>query len=320
MRKYFPEPLQGHAAPRYGTALLRPLLLFSLLSVATVATAVAQEVEAIVAVNSERLPIKLREEVAGFAAEFERYVNETRWVGDKWQGAPIQVNITVAFTQGNEEGDFRASIAIVSQRDIYLSDRYSPTMRIIDEDWTFKYVRNQQFRQDQVGYDQITGLIDFYVYIALGLDLDTYGYLGGKDQYERALQIARQGELAVNSEGWSVDEPTGSFSRQNFIRELTNIRFYPLRKFLLDYHYNGLDKRAEYPQRALDSIAVYVTELVKIKDNLVSSSTLVRVINDTKHLEFAEIFTGYKDKSIWEKLLYLDPTHQSVYEEARNKR
>lgn len=315
MQTNFLQPRQAFLR----TALLCAAVFFAFL-IAAAPSAVADEVEAIVSVNSERLPIKLREEVAGFAAEFERYVNETRWVGDGWQGAPIQLNVTVAFTQGNDDGQFRASIAIVSQRDIYLSDRYSPTMRIIDEKWTFKYVRNQQFRQDPVGYDQVTGLIDFYVNIAIGLDLDTYGYLGGKEQYERAMQIARQGELAVSADGWSVDEPIGSFSRQNFIRELTNIRFYPLRKFLLDYHYNGLDKRAEYPERALDSLAKYVTDLVKIKDNLVSSSTLVRVINDTKHLEFAEIFTGYKDRTIWEKLLYLDPTHQSVYEEARNKR
>lgn len=280
----------------------------------------ADEVEAVVSVNSERLPIKLREEVAGFAAEFERYVNETRWVGDNWQGAPIQINFNVAFTQGNDDGQFRASIAIVGQRDIYLSDRYSPTMRILDEDWTFKYVRNQQFRQDPVGYDPVTGVIDFYVYIALGLDLDTYGYLGGKEQYELALQIARRGELSVSADGWSADEPAGAYSRQNFIRELTNIRFFPLRKFLLDYHYNGLDRLAEYPGRALDSLNKYVSELVRIKDNLVSSSTIIRVINDSKYQEFAEIFTGYADRTIWDKLLYLDPTHQTTYEEARNKR
>lgn len=279
----------------------------------------AQEVEAIVSVNSERLPVKLREEVAGFGDELERYVNETRWVGDGWQGAPIQINFSVSFVQGGDDGSFRANLVVVSQRDIYLSDRYSPLMRVLDEDWNFRYVRNQQFQQNTVGYDPVTSVIDFYVYLALGLDLDTYGYLGGKDMYERSLQIARRAELEPTADGWSPDEPAGSYSRQNFIRELTNIRFFPLRKFMLNYHYNGLDRLAEYPDIALDSLNAYVTELVQFKNTLVASSTIVRVINDTKHREFADIFTGYKDKSIWDKLKFLDPTNQSVYEEARNK-
>ena len=44
------------------------------------------------------------------------------------------------------------------------------------------------------------------------------------------------------------------------------------------------------------------------------------MINDAKHLEFAATFTGWRDPSIWAKLLYLDPSHQSVYERARDGR
>ncbi len=286
------------------------------------AAAMANEVEATVTMNSKRLSLALREEVAGFADELERYVNETRWVGDNWKGEPIRMDFTVAFTSGNDEGAFRASLAIVSQRDIYKSDRYSPLMRALDEKWGFVYVRNQQFQKNSVGYNPITSVIDFYVYIALGLDLDTYGYLGGTEMFERSLQIARRGELETNAgrtDGWSTNDPTGSFSRQNFIRELTTPRFEPLRKFMLNYHYNGLDRLAEQNEAALDSLEVYITELMQIKNNLVSSSTMIRLINDSKHLEFAEVFTGYKDGTIWDKLLFIDPTHQSVYEEARRK-
>ena len=285
-------------------------------------TGIANEVESTVTINSERLSLALREEVAGFADELERYVNETRWVGDSWEGEPIRLDFTVAFSSGNDEGDFRASLAIVSQRDIHRSDRYSPLMRVLDEKWSFVYVRNQQFQQNAVGYNAITSVIDFYVYTALGLDLDTYGYLGGTEMFERALQIARRGELetsAGRADGWSANDPTGSFSRQNLIRELTTPRFEPLRKFMLNYHYNGLDRLDEHRDAALDSLEVYVTDLMQVKNNLVSSSTMIRIINDSKHLEFAEVFTGYGDGTIWDKLLFIDPTHQSVYEEARRK-
>ena len=281
-----------------------------------------QVVEANVTVSSERLSPALRDEVAGFADEMERYINTTRWVEEKWEGKPVNIDFTVGFASGSEEGSFRVTLALVSQRDIYLSDNYSPMMRVLDERWTFNYVRNQQFQQNTTTYDPITSVIDFYVYTALGLDLDTYGYLAGTEMFERAEQIARRGELETNagrSDGWSKNESAGAFSRQNLIRELTTPRFEPIRRFMLDYHYNGLDRLSEYPGRALDSLNTYITNLMGLRNDMGASSTLLRIINDTKHLEFAETFTGYKDKTIWQKLMFIDPTHQSVYEEAMRK-
>ncbi|MCB0710822.1 MAG: DUF4835 family protein [Ignavibacteriae bacterium] len=299
------------------------LLSFGLLCLLSLPS-VAQEqvVEATATINSERLSLALRDEVAGFANELERYVNETRWVSEGWEGTPIRIDFSVAFSSGSADGSFRVSLAVVSQRDVYLSDLSSPLMRVLDEKWNFTYVRNQQFQQNTASYDAITSVIDFYVYVALGLDLDTYGYLGGNEMYERAMQIARRGELetsAGRTDGWSANESAGAYSRLNMIRELTTPRFEPIRKFMLNYHYNGMDRLSEYPDAALDSLSNYITNLMFIKDDLVSSSTLIRVINDTKHFEFAQIFTGYEDKTIWQKLLYIDPTHQSVYDEAMNK-
>lgn len=302
------------------TRFLTPLFLALIFPLA--ADAQVQGVEASVTINAERLSPALQDEVAGFADELERYINETRWVGDDWEGTPIRMDLTVAFTSGSEEGSFRTQLAVVSQRDIYLSDRYSPLMRVLDESWGFNYTRSQQFQQNTVSYDAITSVIDFYVYVALGLDLDTYGYLAGNEMFERAMQIARRGELetsAGRADGWSANASTGAYSRQNMIRELTTPRFEPLRKFMLNYHYNGLDRMSEYRDAALDSLSAYITDLMEIKNDLVSSSTLIRVIHDSKYLEFAEIFTGYHDKTIWQKILFIDPTHQSVYEEAMRK-
>ncbi len=284
----------------------------------------AQEVRATVVVDALQLPIDRQEEVAGLAAELERYVNGMQWYGDGWSGKPIDVTISIGFTESVGERGYRAQLVFVSQRDIYQSPAASPIMRILDDGWTFTYARNQTLQQNSATYDEITSVIDFYVYIALGLDLDTYGFLAGDQLFERAASIARRGELETSAGraiGWGRDAVGGGgFSRYNLINELTNTRYQPIRRFLLNYHYNGLDRLAEYPERALDSISSYIDDLVQIKDRLVSSSTLIRIINDAKHIEFAGTFKGYADKTIWAKLLYLDPTHQSVYESARDGR
>ena len=297
------------------------LVLFGLLVASD--TIEAQEVRATVVVDAQQMPVDRQEEVAGLAAELERYVNTTQWYGDGWAGKPLDVTISIGFTEPVGDRGYRAQLVFVSQRDIYRSATASPIMRILDDGWTFTYTRNQTLQQNTATYDQITSVIDFYVYIAIGLDLDTYGYLAGDQLFERAASIARRGELETSAGraiGWGRDGGTGGFSRYNVINELTNTRYHPIRRFLLNYHYNGLDRLNEYPERALDSLSSYIDNLVAVKDRLVSSSTLIRMINDAKHIEFAGTFEGYDDRTIWAKLLYLDPTHQSVYEAARDGR
>lgn len=299
------------------------MLSLLLLAFASAGAQETYEVVANVTVSSNTLDPDLQDEVSGFAAELERYINQTQWYGDGWKGTPVDLTISVMFKSGSPDGIFEANLLVVSQRDIHQSPEGSPMMRIMDEKLSFRYARNQSLQQNPGIYDPITSPIDFYVYVALGLDLDTYGYLGGSDMYEKALQIARRGELetsAGRAAGWSTDDGAGAFSRQNLIKELTNTRFQPIRKFFLDYHYNGLDRLKEFPDVARDSMNIYINDLMRIKDNLVASSTLIRVINDTKHQEFAKVFRGYEDPTIWDRLLFIDPSHSTIYEEGKNGR
>ncbi len=299
------------------------VLAFLLLCILAPARSDAQVIRASVSVDASRLPVDVQEELAGFGPELERYLMTTRWIDGEWEQEPVDVTVSIGFTESPSDDSYVAQLFFISQRDIFRSPDPSALMRILDESWTFRYSRNQQLQQNTATYDEITSLLDFYVYIALGLDFDTYGYLGGTPMYDKAAAIARRGELETSAGrtiGWDRDASTGGFSRYNLINELTNARYFPIRRFLLDYHYNGLDRLSEYPDRARDSISSYIDDLVLIKDNLVAASTLIRMINDAKHLEFASTFTGWRDPSIWARFLYLDPTHQSVYERARDGR
>jgi hypothetical protein len=300
---------------RWLTASAIPLVLFCLHTT----TLNAQEIDATVTVNDDRLPLAARQEVVGFADEMQRYINTTRWTADEWEGEKVKVNINVVFD--NVEGNvYTARILFGSQRNVNKSTNLSPMMKVLDEQWEFRYVRNQPFQQEPTRYDEVTGLIDFYIYIALGLDFDSYAYGGGNPMYERAAQIAQRAQIRQDLNGWGTHETPGSYSRYGLIQELTDLRFLPIRRFIFDYHYNGLDLLADNRSAGLDSISTHLTSLVKAKDKLVQSSTLIRVLNDAKNIEYAELFAGSgADNIVWRKLLYIDPGHQSVYEEARER-
>ena len=295
--------------------LFAPALLAFVLS-STVLS--AQEVEATVTVNADQLSGSLRDEVAGFGDDLKRYVDEMRWTEYQWDGERVRMNFNVIFT-GYSGGMLSAKLLVGSQRLIDKSDAASPMMKVLDESWTFPYSRNQPFQRDYNRYDELTGLIDFYVYTALGLDLDSYNLYGGADMLAKAREIAQRAQTRSSGGAWSTQVQSGVYSRYGLIRELTDIRYNPIRRFIFDYHFNGLDLLARDRAAALDSVSAHLGNLVVAKNKLVEGSTLLRVLTDAKHIELSELFAGYHDESIWRKLAYIDPTHTTIYESARNR-
>jgi hypothetical protein len=300
---------------------MKYLSTVGLLAAALIACALparAQEIDATVTVNSDQLPIAARQEVSGFADEMQRYINNTRWTTEPWEGEKIKMTFTVVFSSANNNS-YSARLLVGSQRNINKSEKLAVMMKVLDDAWAFNYVRNQPFIQDPTSYDPLTGLIDFYVYLALGLDFDSYGYLAGTSMYQKAWTIGQHAQIRSDVSGWSTQTSPGSYSRYGFVHELTDMRFNPFRKFIYDYHYNGLDLLADNRTAALDSINNHLSELVLAIDKIVEPSVILRVLNDAKNIEYAELFTGYGDQVVWRKLLAIDPGHKSVYETARTK-
>ena len=285
------------------------------------ASTAAQEIEATVTVISDRLSAAGREEVAGFADEMQRYLNSTRFTTGEWEGPKVKMNFNVVFVGESGGGRFDANLMAGSQRGIFKEESLSPMLKVLDENWNFRYVRNQPLQQAPGSFDEVTSVVDFYAYLALGLDLDSYDYQGGSSMYEKAREIAQRAAMSADAKGWSLDYKPGRYSRYGLIRELTDIRYLPIRKFILDYHYNGLDLGAEQGRAvAIDSIDSHLSKLVVAVDKLVEPSTTMRVLADAKHIEFAELFAGHSDPQVWRKLMFIDPGHQMVYEKARDRR
>ncbi|MBC8143996.1 MAG: DUF4835 family protein [bacterium] len=284
----------------------------------TASPVLAQEIEATVAVNSDQLSSLLREEVAGFADDMKRYVDDMRWTDYQWDGEKIKMNFNVVFT-GYENGELKAKLLVGSQRAIEKSEGGSPMMKVFDESWTFPYSRNQPFQRDYNRYDELTGLIDFYVYVAIGLDLDSYELYRGVPMHAKAREVMQRAQSRSSGGAWTTQVQSGVYSRYGLVKELTDIRYNPFRQFIYNYHYNGLDLLAKNRAVALDSVDTFLTELVVTKNKIVEGSTLLRVLTDAKHVEWSELFAGYADETVWRKLTYLDPSHTTVYEAARNR-
>lgn len=272
-----------------------------------------QEISAKVSVNFESLQTEYREKLINFAQQIEEYINKNRWTDLDWSGPKIPVSFQIYFKSGNPSNKYTAQVVISSQRPVYQSDKTTLMLKLIDPNWEFSYEKNQILLFNPNLFEPLTGFINYYIYIILGIDSDSYEEFGGTKFFNQALSIAYQGASSNSSSGWISGE--GSFSRVDFALEYLNEKYQNFRKAFYDYHYNGLDLASENPELPQKKLINLIKIIEELRSKVFSRSLVLKVFFDTKYLEFCDVLKSFKDKSIFERLKKIDPAHISTYDE-----
>jgi hypothetical protein len=287
------------------TLLVLSLLLFSQLNIS-----LSQEINCKVTVNFEQLPPQNKSDLLDFADKIQRYINSYKWTDVDLGGEKIECTLNIFFTSASEN-NYQAQIFIGSQRKIYQSDKSTAILRILDDKVDFVYDKNAPLYHDELRFDPLLSLIDFYVYIIIGYDFDTYEPLGGTEFFEKAFRICTNAQSSRFARGWQ--KVSSGYSRFNFINELLDAKYVDFRKAMYEYHYNGLDIMQKYPEDALATIDSVIDVMINIR-KINPTSTLVKLFFDAKYMELAEIFKNAKNKeALFKKLILADPYHQTTY-------
>jgi hypothetical protein len=244
------------------------------------------------------------------------YLRQQSFTGKQWQGPKIPIELTIYVTGGNL-ATRRYTARLLYSSSINLdSGRTSPILRVLDQQWTFPYTLNQQLTFQSLRFDPFSTLIDFYNFIALGFDADSYEYLAGTPYFQRAQELCLLG-ASNNAPGYSqiVQEP-GELTRISLVTELLNPRFEPFRKLVFDYHYDGMNRFATEPDSARAAIERVLERMVAFKRELTQSSYVLRLFFDAKMNELCEVFRATRNKRVLDMLRLLDPSNASVYEAA----
>jgi hypothetical protein len=186
----------------------------------------------------------------------------------------------------------------------------------MDNTWAFKYEKNQAMYFNQANFDPLTSILDFYAYLIIGFDADSYRPLDGTEHFQKALDITVRGASSSSSKGWLFE--SNAYNRRALIDNLLNAKYLQFRQDYFDYHYNGLDLFYTNDQRqtAYNNIVKLIKNLEKMKDQLDIRSVLMKVFFDAKAGEFIEYLKFYSDRSIFSTLKKIDPSHISKYDEA----
>jgi len=244
--------------------------------------------------------------------KIQDYMNGRTWTTDRFRREErIRCDMEITVLSASPEGfnSFGAQLSLGVQRPIYGTLQTTVVTQIADGDWLFGFEPNQSLIHDPDRYDPLTSVLDFYAYVLLGYDYDSFSPLGGTPLFERARKIANL--APASGGGWTVGSDR---TRGTLIQELLDPRLERVRLASFDYHYGCLDHFVQDPQAARDS-GLKALEALQDVLSEVSNQYVVDLFLATKNQELVGVFDdSIQSSDAYGILLDIDPSRSSIYD------
>lgn len=297
---------------------VRPMILGIFVLLAAALPAMSQELGCTVLVNDRQVSGSSQNHLRNLAPEIERYINQNRWTDDRFETHErIQCDIRIILTGHEDPYQYQADVIIAIRRPIYDTTQQTTSLILSDNAWSFSYAPNRSLLQDRLQFDDLASFLDFYVYLILGYDYDTFSPLGGSYYYRQALEVLEMAQL-TNSTGWGRSVGTQR-TRFGLISDLTHPGFEEFREAVYRYHRLGLDRFIREPEESREEV-LQAIELMGENRQRVTRSLLFDIFFDTKYVELVSLFLeagpGLRFEA-YELLRTVDAGHTSEYERLR---
>jgi len=298
---------------------MKKIINLILLSVAFSFYANAQEIECTVEVVTEGLSQDHTMNLESFKSTIENYINSNKFSDVDWEGPKIPVNISIQLTPIGSQ-NYSANMFIASKRTISDETDEAVTAMMFEDrnNWNFEFSSGLSLTYDYNRYDPVSSILDFYMLLVIGVDLDSYGELDGDGCFRRAKNLFDMAELRANISGWG--RSTSDFNKYTLISDLVSPRLDGFRKLILEYYFDGLELLKSDRTKALENMANTINAMADFKERYINPSHYIDAWLYTKCNEFCEMFKGYSDTRLFRNLMFLDPTNTSRYEAARDNK
>lgn len=287
-----------HRTPAYRLTNLCVTLLFACPLLSAVAAAETSTVradriiKARVTVIIDKLPADKRLKMAKFDRQVQAYIESYRYIEENFV-APFEVGLQLFLEDYpyNGEDRYRCSI-LLNGPDVQYSDKRA----------RFAFQENEQLPRSQ-GFSAIGALIDFYLYLVIGNELDKYEELEGTPYFEKARLIVEQAKFGQFFEGWD--------RREELIRSIVTENYRKFRE-MKNYYFYGVWGVQDDPPKARGYVKQAIRQLAAVlaenRDNLAAQQFI-----DAHYLEIIDLFKDSGDSEVFNILKNLNPERADIY-------
>ncbi|MCH7412847.1 DUF4835 family protein [Belliella sp. R4-6] len=277
---------------------------------------ISQELNFQVIINSDRARTQEKDVFEDMKSTFEQFLNSRNWTNDEFRPLErIKGSMLITINDMPQVGFYNATVQVQVVRPIYGTNYESMIFNFIDRNWTFEFLQNQPLEFNRFSYlNNISSLLAYYAYMALGTDYDSFTLRGGDPYFEIANAIVNNAQQS-NRPGWnqSTNERRNRYWLINDI--YTSSVFAQIREANYLYHRKGMDLLNKDPEEAFKNMLEAIKKLEEANTAQPNSIFTISFI-DAKGDEISKIFKKapleIRTEAV-ELLLKVDPTNSRKY-------
>lgn len=300
---------------------IRHFCIFLLVALTTFTHIHAQELDAKVVINSQKIQGTNKEVFKTLETALTEFMNNRKWTNQQYaQQERITCSFNITVNQYSDDGSFVCDVMVQSNRPVFNSSYTTTVFNFKDTEFAFNYKEFDQleFKEDVID-NNLTAVMAYYALLIIGLDMDTFAPQGGDEVLLRAVAIVTNAEM-LNAPGWKAFD--SDRNRHAIINDYMDGGMAPLRQLMYDYYRKGLDEMATNAERGRTNITTALAKLKEAKENK-PLSALPIIWTDIKKDELVNVYskgTQKEKEEISTMMSDINPSQSTSWNQIKNSK
>lgn len=246
------------------------------------------------------------------------YLNENKWTNAVFMPNE-RIECRFFLTVKSYENDkIKGELQVQLSRPVYNSTYTTTLFNFKDTKVEFDYREGEPLTfNENTWTNNLQGILDFYAYLFLALDFDSFSPLGGQPYFDKAATVVQQAQSSGEI-GWRAFEDTRN--RSALLSAFTDSNTAMMRDLLYQYHRRGLDEMVTSPDKGRASITESLQAIQQVYDHSPMSVAL-SVFRDAKLDELVNVYSKAPQTErddVYELLRPIYPTDRQRLDKIKN--
>ncbi len=278
----------------------------------------AQELNCTVEVNASQIEGTDKSVFITLQEAITEYFNTRKWTNAQFAvNEKIECRFYLTVSEYSDE-KFVGDIQVQLSRPVYNSTYTTTLLNFKDTKVEFTYQENESliFNENMME-SNLTAILNFYAYLFLALDFDSFSLYGGQEYFDKAATVVQMAQSSGET-GWRAFEDNKN--RSAVLSVFTDKSTSGIRTLIYNYHRKGLDEMVTSPDKGRAEITNSLKEIVKIYE-VAPMSVGLSMFRDAKLDELVNVYSqaGVSEREeVYEMLYPIYPTDTERIEKIKN--
>lgn len=248
----------------------------------------AQELQCQVEVNSSSVEGTYKSVFENLQQSISEYLNDNKWTNAHFMSnEKIECRMFLTIKEYKDD-KIKGDLQVQLTRPVYNSTYTTTLLNFKDTKVEFEFREGDQLiRNDNTWDSNLTAILDFYAYLILALDFDSFSPRGGQPFFEKASTVVQMAQSSGEI-GWRLFEDTKN--RSAVLSVFTDNPTAMIRDMMYQYHRKGLDEMSTSPDKGRAAITQSLKEIGRVYENAPMSVAL-SMFRDAKMDELVNIYS-----------------------------